>query len=199
MDDAIPFPIGTTYWNGDTTQISTTDPGGEGLLGTKYRLRDTTRANGRVITLMIVRNTSGGALLPKRAVQHDDSKPYGTAVNAYARSYALPVAGVVDDQLPAAGVASNDIFYVVVDGPCLMVMPYAETGDISFGDPLCSQTAAGTTSASTAIGRPIGIVATTTSYTLATMQALNQIGRAMSACTSSGTGNSFLVNVGVKV
>ena len=69
------------------------------------------RSNRRKVCIA-VRNTSGAALLPKRVVRLAGS---GTALFGAADGYAAvandPLVGVVDEFLPAAGVASNDVFW----------------------------------------------------------------------------------------
>lgn len=118
---SLPFPRGSTYFS--TPEASTH----QDLLGKTYVIEDENFANvgtfvanrtGRYVKVMIVRNSSGGALLPKRLAK---MKTDGTAyeyvgeVSGYAdtvgqRGYPI------DEFLPAAGVAANDLFYVVVGG-----------------------------------------------------------------------------------
>jgi hypothetical protein len=75
------------------------------------------RSNRRKVCIA-VRNTSAGALLPKRVVRLAGN---GTALFSAADGYATVTndsfVGVVDEFLPAAGVAVNDVFWVTVDGP----------------------------------------------------------------------------------
>ena len=75
------------------------------------------RSNRRKVCIA-VRNTSAAALLPKRVVRLAGT---GTALFGAADGYASvandALVGVVDEFLPAAGVAVNDVFWVTVDGP----------------------------------------------------------------------------------
>lgn len=68
------------------------------------------------VTCMVVRNTSGGALLPSQTVVID-SNFNATGVSAVSEG---PFA-VVDEFLPAAGVVANDVFYVVIHGPAQVI------------------------------------------------------------------------------
>lgn len=106
------FPRGATL--GVT---STSD--GTHIVGTHRWFTDT-NPNGTVnsnaqLKCIAIRNTSGGALTPGQVV-----KGKTTALLSEADGNAdvdSPVIGVVDEYLPAAGVANNDIFWLVVNGP----------------------------------------------------------------------------------
>jgi hypothetical protein len=75
------------------------------------------RRSNRTRLAMLVRNTSGGALLPGSAVKWEAGYR-GKRVNASAADQG-EVAGFVDDMLPAAGVRDDDMFWLIVDGPVL--------------------------------------------------------------------------------
>lgn len=78
----------------------------------------TIRRNGGNNVCVLVRNDSGGALLPGIAVKWKAGKE-GSAVDAFGGSGNVNshAAGFVDDHLPAAGVPDNDLFWIVVKGP----------------------------------------------------------------------------------
>ena len=83
----------------------------------------------RLKTCIAVRNSSGGALLPKRAVAFAAGSY--SAVSGYTRLTNDVVAGIVDEFLPTSGVAANDVFWVTVDGPTeLFVSQTVAVGDI---------------------------------------------------------------------
>lgn len=118
------FPRGTTYLE---TADSTT---AQALLGTTYTCGDydpaatsKTKRLGITNVLMVVRNSSGVALLPKMAVQWKTGKAYqeviGYTTNAGVDGTGT-FAGVVDEFLPSTGAAANAIFYLLVDGATLM-------------------------------------------------------------------------------
>jgi hypothetical protein len=106
------FPRGTTL--GVT---STSD--GTHIVGTQRWFTDT-RPDGTVnsnvqLKCIAVRNTSAGALTPGQVV-----KGKTTALLSEVDGNGdvdSPIIGVVDEYLPAAGVAVNDIFWLVVNGP----------------------------------------------------------------------------------
>jgi len=79
------------------------------------------------VKCVAMRNTSGGALLPKVLAKAEDAAIL-TGVDGDATADS-PVVGVVDEYLPAAGVAANDIFWLVVSGPAVAV----SSGAISQG------------------------------------------------------------------
>lgn len=83
----------------------------------------------RLKTCIAVRNSSGVALAPKRAVAFAAGSY--SAVSGYTRLTNDAVAGVVDEFLPTAGVAANDVFWVTVAGPTeLLVSQTVAVGDI---------------------------------------------------------------------
>ena len=78
------------------------------------------------ITAVVVRNVSGENLLPGDVVVWETlqfGKQVDLTTNAdshadFDDATAL-ICGVVDDQLPAAGVQNNDLFYLIVKGPAI--------------------------------------------------------------------------------
>lgn len=74
---------------------------------------------GSMVRCRWVQNTSGGALLPGRLVAYDAAAPL-KEVDVLATT-GEQAAGVVDEYLPAAGVANNMFFWLVIDGPTTVV------------------------------------------------------------------------------
>ena len=111
------------------------------------------RSNRRKVCIA-VRNTSAAALLPKRVVRLAGT---GTALFGAADGYALvandALVGVVDEFLPAAGVAVNDVFWVTVDGPT-EVSAALSGSEITVRGALSVITAEKSRTASTAKGDP---------------------------------------------
>lgn len=71
----------------------------------------------RLVTCIAVRNTSGAPLLPGAVVKMKDTAIL-EEVDGVAAAVADAPLGVVDEYLPASGVANGDIFWLVVSGPC---------------------------------------------------------------------------------
>jgi hypothetical protein len=69
----------------------------------------------RPVTCIAVRNTSGAALLPGAVVKFKPAAILEEVDGAAATATGL--IGVVDEYLPASGVADKDVFWVVVSGP----------------------------------------------------------------------------------
>jgi hypothetical protein len=151
--------------------------------------------SGRVKKCIAVRNGSGGALLPKRVVQF--STTAGTAcfstVTGYATTTNAEFVGVVDEHLPAGGVAAQDVFWVVVDGPTEVAAALSGS-DITAGDRVAVITAA--TSGATTAGRVTtsGVGAATTA---AGNNSLGVIGYACSAGATTGSTPLVLVRSNV--
>ena len=106
------------FSRGTTLGVTSTSDGTH-IVGTHRWFMDT-NPNGTVnsnapVKCIAVRNTSAGALTPGQVV-----KGKTTALLSEVDGNAdvdSPVIGVVDEYLPAAGVAVNDIFWLVVQGP----------------------------------------------------------------------------------
>jgi len=186
---------------GQTLGVSSADDG-KGWVGTVKVFPDVNPATGqirsnRVKTCISVRNASGGALLPKRLVRFAVGTA-GTAVFSAVDGYAAvannEAVGVVDEHLPASGVASNDVFWVTVKGPTEVAHALSGTA-VAVGDRLAGITAA-TTGATTA-GRvtPNTVGAATTGSDNA---GLGVIGYACSAGTTTGAAILAFVNTGLE-
>jgi hypothetical protein len=185
---------------GQTLGVSSTSDG-TGWVGTVKVFPDVNPTTGvirsnRVKKCVAVRNTSAAALLPKRVVRFAVGTA-GTAVFSAVDGYTAvgnnEAVGVVDEFLPSAGVAVNDVFWVTVDGPTEVAGALSGTA-IAVGDRLAAITAA-TTGATTA-GRvtPSAVGAATTGSDNA---GLGVIGYACSAGTTNGSAVLALVRTNV--
>ena len=183
---------GKTYHGGTPTSVGRSIE----LEGTEVKFRDdvksgsgpTSLRSGRFTTCRLVRNVSGFALAPKRVVSWATGYR-GTRVNGYVAVTAGEVAGVVDDRLHAAGAADDDLFYIMVKGPGLVVNDLASGAStvIVEGNLLVSLTAAATNAVTA------GRVAAGNAATLSHIQ--NSIGKAISAAATANTGASILIDI----
>lgn len=108
------------------------------------------RSNRRKVCIA-VRNTSGVALLPKRVVRLTSSaRGPATVADGYAAVANEALCGVVDEFLPASGVAANDVFWVTVNGPTEVAVALSGS-EVAVRDRLSVGTAA--SSISTTAGR----------------------------------------------
>lgn len=141
---------------------------------------------------VLVRNTSGVNLLPGRHVKWQAGFR-GRRVDGYTHTTAQEVAGVVDDQLPAGGVAPNDLFWLLRKGPALIKTPIngGAANVFAEGDVLIALTAA-SSQANTA-GRPGKLDTAVTTSTGAAI--INRFARVMSAMTTAQTDSSMLVDL----
>jgi hypothetical protein len=199
-----PFGLGETFSNNFATSGSTAD--GTQYEGKEYVFEDNdpvaklSRTN-QYKRVRIVRNISAGNLLPKRLVQFgltpNSNGAYGGQVDGYAFN-AAQRCYPVDEFLPAAGVEPNDLFYIVVDGPAVILTDLATLNpNIAVGDNLVNQT--GATSGATTAGRLINqntANLTNGATSVLANQIQNLIGRAMSAATTNQTNTGILVQVG---
>jgi hypothetical protein len=147
------------------------------------------RSNRRKVCIA-VRNTSGAALLPKRVVRLTSSaRGVATVADGYAAVANDPYVGVVDEFLPAGGVAANDVFWVTVDGPTEVSVALSGA-DVVVRSALSVITAAASTS--TTAGR-----VTVSSLTSSTTGAANDnaFGVIGYAASSGSTGSAVLALV----
>jgi hypothetical protein len=202
--EAPPFPRGQTYYNGTT--IDSNNLGGANLEGTLWEFEDidlneatpgvrSARTN-RPVTCMIVRNAAAAALLPKRLVtmKATTGATFVAQVDGYADTTAESPAWPVDEWLPAAGVPVGDLFYIVVDGPAMVLTALeADANNVfSVGTRVVALT--GATSGATTSGRvrPQDLTGATA---LLGEQIQGRIGRALTAKTTANTGVDLLIDV----
>ena len=190
MYDTLPFERGKTAGVSAVTDE-------QSLLGKEYHVPDYDMTNypklrsDRIVKLRAVRNDSGIALLPKRLARFKAATK-NTEIDGYCTTTAAPFAGVVDEWLPSAGVADNDIFFIVVGGPSNCLTDIASVDTITEGDSLVSLTAV--TSQATTAGRVDAAAYAVTETSLAN-QIKNEIGRALEAKTSANTNADILVDI----
>lgn len=199
----LPFPIGQTYFGRGTANAND----GKDVEGSMYWVEDidynaTTnggpypKRSNRIRCVMVVRNTSAGAILGKQLVipELDGLEQLGR-VNGYSTT-AGQRAFPADEFLPSDGVAVNDLFYVVISGPAMLSTPTVAAdynGDIAEGALLAS--AVGGTSGATTSGKVANVTITNDTTTL--NAAVNKIGRALSAVSSQSAAQDILVDVQV--
>lgn len=93
---------------------------GSHVLGVRKVFRDENPQTGALnsnhtVECICVKNTSGGALLPGQVAKFKASAIL-TEVDGLATT-STELMGVVDEYLPAAGVAANEVFWLVISGP----------------------------------------------------------------------------------
>lgn len=135
-----PFELGQTYFQGNTPDTTV----GNHLLGKVWVFEDVNlaasgtggtakpRRTAHYRHMMAVRNTSGGALVPKRIAKmktDGTGYEYGFEVMGYATTVG-ELGFPIDEFLPAAGVADDDIFWICVGGPATVTT--AAAGDTNF-------------------------------------------------------------------
>lgn len=174
-----PVARGGTFFEGGTPDAA----GGLHLEGTVHAFPNTDpddvvkRRNGGNVVCILVRNTHTAAVTPGQVVTWTAGK-FGTETGAPVAALAGPVAGIVDDHLPAAGVAVNDLYWLIVRGQAKVTITSAIAGgDIS--EPLFGSATAG----------QVNVKATPAGYDFT-----NVVGRALAA-SDAGTANVINVDV----
>jgi hypothetical protein len=193
-DEALPFNRGETFYNGGTIDATdNTTLGGVNLEGQEFVVADTIRGTGLPITLRVVRNSGTLALLPKQLVRFDPAAgKFGVRCDQNTvldGGYGYPV----DELLPAAGVPSNDLFYIVVKGPALCKSPFGAGVTVAIGDNLVALTAAASTSNDA--GKVTELAFALSANTTTETEIINKVGKAMSALTNGQTNTDLLVGI----
>jgi hypothetical protein len=167
-----PFALGQTLGVTNATD-------GTGWVGAIKVFPDVDPTTGRVRSnrlkkCIAVRNSSGQTLQAKRAVSFAAGST--TAVDGYARVTNALVAGIVDEFIPTTGVASNDVFWVTVEGPTEVLVSQT----VAAGDVIAAVTAH-TTNATDSAGT--GGRAATVNVTVAPQ--VGRIGRVLAGTTNN--------------
>lgn len=206
----VPFQLGESFrgtdndgntinetWLGTRAAFDAIDRSTTGLTTGRSRL------TGDTVCAIMLRNTSGAALLPKRFVLLDVTAGYGNFKNAdgYAHDLAIGPCVLVDPYLPTAGVADDDIFWGIYKGPATALTPTIAAdfnAAISAGAPLVAAT--GTTSGNSTGGRVSNItLAGQTAGTVAFSMARNMLGYALSARTTDVTNSDILMRLAIEI
>jgi hypothetical protein len=202
-----PFELGETLsGTNDSGTLTNDDKLGQifeipaqNLGGGNFASGNKARLSGRSIIAVMLRNTSGGVLLGKRiGILDEVTAGYGLleTCSGYSDTLAQRNVVVVDDKLPSGGVADDDIFWGILQGPTTVLTPHVEAdfnGIISIGDPLVSSTA--TTTGATTAGRLSNVtVVGQTGGTQAFTMGRGVVATALSAATTGNTNSDLLVN-----
>jgi hypothetical protein len=133
----LPFPRGTTYSqsakNGQNTQVTLSDTLGNNLEGRTYQVKDTIHNTGHFIRLRVVKNDSGAQLTNLRQLHSfstASTTDWGKRIDGASGSQG-EMCKPIDDayyygtESTAVGgnwtaIATNDLLYVVDEGPCLV-------------------------------------------------------------------------------
>ena len=185
----LPFKRGATYG-------ATSNTAAPQFEGKEYIHEDMAYGTGAYVKVRICRNNSGVTLLPKRAVKFNLTAGKGFWDVAGYATVAAEKSGIVDEFIPVGvGVPNGDLFYVVVDGPCLASTELAGdvNNNIAVGDGL--QATSGATTGATTAGR-VGEAVFTGATAVLAGQLANVVGRAMSAMTTGQTATDILIFAG---
>lgn len=197
-DEAPPFERGGTY-SGNAATVNPTPVlglGGVNLEGKEFifepdsstvtQSNKQTDPTGRAVRVRVVRNDSAVNLKPGRLVKYEFSatNPIGSRVDGYATSVNDPVAGVVDEYLPLAGVAPNDLFFIVTRGPTVVTQGATTAATIAVGSRLVA--AAYGATAGDDLGGRVALQDLSGATTPLGNNIQNRVGRAASANTTAG-------------
>ena len=172
-----PVARGETFFDGGTADAA----GGLHLEGLVHSFPDTDpddttkRRSGGNVVCILVRNKHSGAVTPGQVVTWDSTRPHlSTGAPAGGAVGTSICAGVVDDHLPSAGAAVDDLYWLIVRGRAKITAQ----GSIGHNDHVFA-------SGATTAGRA-GVIA---SGSVALTTALNQIGTGSETLSSLASGD----------
>ncbi len=196
---------GTTFY-GSVNAVPSTYVQSTGLEGRQHVSPDMDPSNAQVrrsqndVRSIIVRNVSPFTIYAGQTVLwatgYRGKRVAGKCFADYEE-----VAGVVDDQLGSSGCREGDLFNLIVQGPCSVLLSRtAAEAVIGAGDLVYAVSAA--TSGATTAGRFTDWIGTftlteTTDGTAASI-VMNRLGRAISAATTADTGALRLVDLNIQ-
>lgn len=205
-----PFELGETFagkddagtlinlsWLGQIFEFPANQQGVSQIRGSKKR------SSGRQIRAVALRNESGIALLPKRLARLVRTAGYSNveAVDGYSAVLAEKGIVFIDEFLPAAGVADDDIFWGIISGPTTVLTSFVNTdfnGDIAVGAELVAAT--GATTQDTDAGKVSNVTLPgDTAGTQAFQMAHRVVGVALSARTTDNTNADLLINACIEL
>lgn len=114
----LPFPRGRTYSQfGAPTMTATL---GKEWEGREFEVDDAQHGTGATVVLRIVRNTTGGAITPANQLFtfDGDAKDFGRQVDAVTNTIGDLCVPIDDAYSAAPTIVENDLFFVVMRGPC---------------------------------------------------------------------------------
>lgn len=207
ITSALQIELSQTFYGPDQT-IDTDDYAGIGLEGQLKMVKDLDPddtlklRSAKIRKAVLMRNVSGVTLYAGLAVS-PQSGYEGKRFDGLTEVTAGRAAGVINDQLCAAGCRNGDMCLVITEGPNLCYSGNTEGDAISAGDFVYAKTAASST-ANTVGGTTADDGGklewrdeTATNDTLAAIK--NNIGRALSACTTAETNTLKLVDLNIEV
>lgn len=194
---------GTVYGSDETP--STTDPRTLNWEGREVNFEDLDysvstlnkpRRSKAMVRCRIVRNVSGATLLPKRLARltKASGKDLLCRVDGYACVTADGPVFPIDEWLPSTGVRNYDLFYVVVEGPAMVLTDIASGANnfIAVGDWLVSLTGATTGATTSGRVKPQDLTGATA---LLGNEVQHRLARSLSAQTTTQTASSLLVSI----
>lgn len=215
VTSALQVELSQTFYGPDQT-IDTSDYAGINLEGQSKVVKDLDPddtlklRSAKIRKAVLMRNVSGVTLYKGMAVSPQAGYE-GKRFDGLTEVAAARCAGVINDQLNAAGVRNGDMCLVITEGPNLCYSGNTEGDAYSAGDFVYAKTAASST-ANTVGGTTADdggkIVARDSSLTCSAAESTdgtlakivkNGLGRALSACTTAETNTLKLVDLNIEV
>ena len=140
----LPFPRGETYKSNAGDNITMAADTGASLVGQTFEQPDLVHGTGRVLTLRIVRNESGGALtvatianrfLSYRATTAYDVGSVVDGISGTVSEGARPIDDFYAEKTNLVTIPVHDLFYVIDSGPAYCITA-AASASLAHGVPV---------------------------------------------------------------
>lgn len=210
-DEALPFARGETFYNGnsETGYIAELGAGGINLEGkeflaeipavNQYNSAAVADPSGRQVRVRCCRNRSSINLLPGRIARWatgttpNAGYPYGTGSDGYYYQVTDPIAGVIDELLPAAGVPPGDLFWLVIKGATNLITPPGGSPSVANSAQVAAVTGTSAVSADAGFAGALNLSGTTLA------QFITKVGRAEATLAATVTANSTVFRAVVDI
>jgi hypothetical protein len=119
VNDILPFPRGQEFT--DAGEVTLGDTGYDHLEGKEYEVPDTQHNTGQLVTLRIVKNDSGAAIIGDNQLLRFSTATaadWGRRVAGIADSPGMMCVPIDDAYDTNDSIPDDSLFYVVVKGPC---------------------------------------------------------------------------------
>lgn len=167
----LPFPRGSTASDYGNAGLTLSDTYLQEYEGIEYEVDDTIHNTGQKVTLRIVKNDTGSAITPATQLFQfsTGAKDYGRRVGAVTGTAGM-VCVPIDDAynykdvegtataFTPTDIPDDDLFYVVIKGPCLMMTGGTSINLATHGAVVCDAAGALGAAVAAAGKNPIGTI-----------------------------------------
>lgn len=144
-DSNLPFPRGGTASDNGLAGVTISDTWLNQLEGKTFDVLDDTHGTGATVRLRVVKNDTGSAITPANQLLRfsTGAKDFGRRIAGVSNSKSTVCVPIDDAYGATPTIADDDLFYVVVRGPCSIMTDAADVS-LTAHDSVCSDGSTGT-------------------------------------------------------